>query len=350
MTDSGSITIGNVRAAQGEIARGFIEIGETLTGPIQIPLVLVNGGAKGPVLCLTSGVHSTEYAPIEAVFRLLDGLDPQTLRGTVITVPVVSMHMFAARCGFVSPIDGLNPNKIAPGGLAGSITEILIHTLLTEVIAKSQYHIDLHAGDFGEMLMPFAGYSLSGNAEQDGEGETLVRLFTPSLISLAGEAGTIPPFAGSICYEASRRGVVSILAESGGNGTLEEGDADVHVRGIRNIMRYLKMIDGTPSVSGPQVTATDRIITRTSRAGLVRLKVAIGDAVVQNQVVAEICNVFGEVTEMVRAQRAGIAGLVWAHKAVNAGDPIVRCWYTQPAPPFPRTDSYIRTSRTQEAK
>jgi uncharacterized protein len=337
MTDHGSITIGNVRAARGEIARGFIEIGETLTGPIQIPLILVNGGAEGPALCLTSGVHATEYAPIEAVFRLLDGLDPQTLRGAVIAVPVVSMHMFAARCGFVSPIDGLNPNKIAPGGAAGSITEILVHTLLTRVIAKSQYHVDLHAGDFGETLMPFAAYSLSGNAEQDGEGESLARLFTPSLISLAREGGTIPPFAGSICYEASRRGIVSILAESGGNGTLEEGDADVHVHGIRNIMRYLKMIDGTPSVSGPHITATDRAITRTSRAGLVRLKVAIGDAVAENQVVAEICNVFGEVTEIVRAQRAGIAGLVWAHKAVNAGDPILRCWYTQPAPPFSGT-------------
>jgi uncharacterized protein len=343
MTNQGSIAIGNVRAARGEIAHGFIVIGETLTGPIQIPVVLVNGIAEGPVLCLTSGVHATEYAPIEAVFRLLDGLDPQTLRGTVIAVPVVSMHMFAARCGFVSPIDGLNPNKIAPGSAAGSITEILVHILLTQVIAKSQYHVDLHAGDFGEILMPFAGYRLSGNAEQDADGEALVRLFAPLLISLAREGGTIPPFAGSICDEASRRGVVSILAESGGNGTLEEGDADVHVHGIRNIMRYLKMIDGAPSVSGPQITATDRAITRASRAGLVRLKVAIGDAVAQNQVVAEICNVFGEVTEIVRAQRAGIVGLVWAHKAVNAGDPIVRCWYTRPAPPFPKTDSYRRT-------
>ena len=349
MTSQGGITVGNVRAARGKIEHGFIEIGETLTGPIQIPVVLVNGVSEGPVLCLTSGVHATEYAPIEAVFRLLDGLDPKKLRGTVIAVPVVSMHMFAARCGFVSPIDGLNPNKIAPGGAAGSITEILVHTLLMQVIAKSQYHVDLHAGDFGEILMPFAGYKLSGNAEQDAEGEALVRLFTPLLISLAREGGTIPPFPGSICDEASRRGVVSILAESGGNGTLEERDADVHVHGIRNIMRYLKMIDGAPSVSSPQITATDRAITRASRAGLVRLKVTIGDAVAQDQVIAEICNVFGEVTEIVRAQRAGVAGLVWAHKAVNAGDPIIRCWYTQPAPPFPKTDSYMHTASILEA-
>jgi uncharacterized protein len=343
MADQGSIAIGSVRANRGESARGFLEIGETLTGPIRIPIVLLHGATEGPVLCLTSGVHATEYAPIEAVFRILEELNPQSLRGTVIAVPVVSMHMFSARCGFVSPLDGLNPNKVAPGG-AGSITEVLVHTLLTEVIAKAEYHIDLHAGDFGEMLMPFAGYSLSGNAEQDAKGEALVRLFTPRLISLARAGSTIPPFSGSLCYEASRRGVVSILAESGGNGTLEQADTEVHVHGVRNIMRYLKMMDGQPCVSGPQIRATDRAITRATRAGLVRLKVAIGDVVAQNQVVAEICDVFGNVTESVRAQRSGIAGLVWAHKAVNTGDPIVRCWFTEPAPPFAKTDSYMRSA------
>lgn len=343
MADQGSIAIGSVRARRGEMARGFLEIGETLTGPIQIPLVLVNGATEGPVLCLTSGVHATEYAPIEAVFRVLAELNPQLLRGAVIAVPVVSMHMFAARCGFVSPLDGLNPNKVAPGG-AGSSTEILVNTLLTKVIYKAQYHIDLHAGDFGEMLMPFAGYSLSGNPEQDSEGEALVRLFTPRLISLAREGGTIPPFPGSLCFEASRQGVVSILAESGGNGTLEEADTAVHTNGVRNILRYLKMIEGQPVVSGSQIIATDRAIIRATRAGLVRLKVAIGDEVAQNQIVAEICDVFGQVQETVRAQRSGIAGLVWAHKAVNSGDPIVRCWYTQPAPPFAKTDFKVGTA------
>jgi uncharacterized protein len=350
MADEGSIAIGSVRAGRGEVARGFLEIGETITGAIQIPVVLVNGATEGSVLCLTSGVHATEYAPIEAVFRLLEELDPQRLHGAVIAVPIVCMHMFAARCGFVSPLDGLNPNKVAPGAADGSITEILVHRLLTQVIAKANYHIDLHAGDFGEMLMPFAGYTLSGNPQQDSEGEALVRLFTPRLISLAREGGTIPPFRGSICYEASQRGVVSILAESGGNGTLEEADAQVHVNGVRNIMRYLKMIDGQPSVANPQIVATDRAITRTTRAGLVRLHVAIGDAVMQNQVVAEICNVFGQVIETVRVQRSGIAGLVWAHKAVNAGDPIVRCWYTQPALPFAKTDSYVQSNDKRESR
>ncbi len=337
-----TIVIRNISAERGQVSRGFLDIGETAAGPIQVPVVIINGASDGPVLCLTSGVHATEYAPIEAVLRLVSELTPSALSGAVIAVPVVNMAMFTNRCGFVSPIDGLNLNKIAPGG-GGSISEILVRVLLDEVIAKARYHVDLHAGDFGEMLLPFAGYSLTGSPEMDREGEALTRLFTPGLISLALEGDTLPPFPGSIVHAATRRGIVAMLAESGGNGTLKEADVRVHVDGIRNIMRYLKMIHGDPVVRGPQIRATDRAITRAKRAGLLRLNVKIGDAVAAGQAVGEICDVFGQTVETVRVARAGIAGLVWSHKAVNSGDPVVRCWYTEPAGQFPVTDKFMRS-------
>lgn len=336
------ITIANVSAKPGQTARGYVPVGETAISPIQFPVVIVNGADDGPVLCLTAGVHATEYAPIEAAFRLLSHIDARRLRGAVIAVPVVSMHMFAHRNPFVSPIDGLNLNKVAPGG-DGSISELLVRVLLDEVISKAEYHVDLHAGDFGEMLLAFGGYSLTGNRELDEKGEALARLFSPHLVSLGSdEAATIPPFPGSINHAATRRGVVSILAESGGNGTLEERDVAVHVDGVLNVMRYLRMIEGEPLIRQPQVMATGRTITRARRAGLLRLKVAIGDVVSDGQIAAEICDVFGDVVEVVRVTRGGIAGLIWAHKVVNTGDPVVRCWYTRPAPLFPLTDKFLK--------
>jgi hypothetical protein len=303
-------------------------------------LTILNGASKGPVLCLTAGVHATEYAPIEAAFQLMHGLDLKKLRGTIVVVPIVNMPMFAARQGFVSPIDGLNLNKIAPGG-DGSITEIMAKTLLDRVIQRARYYVDLHAGDLGEMLMPFAGCCVTGNEVLDEEAETIARLFTPGLISLAEDGGTVPPFAGSLVHAAAQRGVIAILAESGGNGTLEDADVQVHVTGVQNIMRYLGMIDGVPSMLGPQLKATHRVITRATRSGLLRLKVGVGEVVSDGDVVAEICDVFGDVIETVRVSPGGITGLVWAHKSVSTGDPIVRCWHTEPAPPFAATDQFL---------
>jgi predicted deacylase len=98
-------------------------------------------------------------------------------------------------------------------------------------------------------------------------------------------------------------------------------------------MRYLGMIDGDPPANGggPKLAARDRTVVRATRAGLLRLKVQIGDEIGAGQEVAEVCNVFGEVVERVRAPGSGIAGLVWAHKVVNTGDPIVRYWVAVPA-------------------
>jgi hypothetical protein len=306
--------------------------------------VIVNGRGEGPVLCLTAGVHATEYPSIDALMRLTRELTPEVLRGTLIAVPVVNMHMFASRLGFVSPIDGLNLNKIAPGGKNGSISEIVADVLLNEVIARAEYHVDMHAGDLGEILYAFGGYPLTGEADRDRRGEALARLYTPRLIALYREGSKLPPASGSIVLEATRRGVVSILAESGGNGTLEQADVEVHLAGVRNIMRYLKMIDGDPQIHGKQLIATERYVTRATRAGLLRLKVAIGEAVNEGQEAAEICDIWGETVECVRFARPGITGLIWSHKAVNTGDPIVRCWIAEPAPRFPETDRFMRSS------
>ena len=325
------IAIRDVRAMPGEKVDGWLTIGETATGPLRIPVVIINGDEDGPRLCLTAGVHATEYAPIDAVMRIIRSVKPSELRGAIIAVPVTNTRMFESRTGFNSPLDGLNLNKIAPGRRDGSISEILAEVMLREVIGAAEYHIDFHAGDFGEELYPFAGYALTGNRELDTKGEALARAFTPHMISLAQAGGSIPPFAGSLNYSATRQGVVSILAEAGGNGTLEEEDVRVHMEGARRVMTYLGMVDGAPPRDGRRIAARDRVVVRAKRAGLLRLTARIGDEISVGQQLGDIRDVFGEVVERVCAPGEGIVGLIWTHKVVNTGDPILRYWITEPA-------------------
>jgi predicted deacylase len=325
------IAIRDIQASRGTKVEGWLAIGDTASGPLRVPLVLINGREDGPTLCLTAGVHATEYAPIAAVMQLVQSIDPARLRGAVIAVPVTNMRMFEMRTGFTSPLDGLNLNKIAPGRRDGSISEILADVMLREVIGAAEYHIDFHAGDLGEELYPFAGYSLTGRPDLDAKGEAMVRAFTPLLISLSSPDSAIPPFAGSLNHAATRNGVVSILAEAGGNGTLDDADVRVHVGGARNVMRYLGMIDGAPAMSGKRVAARDRVVVRAKRAGLLRLTARIGDEIAAGAELGEIRDVFGNVIERVCATGDGIVGLIWAHKVVNTGDPILRYWITEPA-------------------
>ena len=325
------ITIRDLSAASGESTRGWLELGETAGGPIRLPLVIINGREDGPRICFTAGVHATEYAPIDAVMRLVQMIDPGRLRGAVIAVPVTNLRMFESRTGFVSPIDGLDLNKIAPGRADGSISEILADVLLREVIGAAEYHIDFHAGDLGEELYPFAGYALVGSEDLDQKGEAIARVFSPKLISLSRADSTIPPFAGSLNFAATRNGVVSILAESGGDGTLREDDVRVHTDGAINVMRHLQMLDGAPPPPTQRLSAKHRVVIRAARSGLVRLEARVGDVITAGQQLGDIRNVFGDVVERVCATGDGIVGLIWTHKVVNTGDPILRYWIVEPA-------------------
>ncbi len=325
------VRVGDIEAEPGARTQGFLTVGETPSEPIRIPIIIINGRNPGPRFCLTAGVHAAEYPGIDAVMRTAQDLDPETLSGAVVAVPVVNTVMFQRRSGFLSPIDGLNLNRTAPGRADGTMSEILANVLLDEVLGTCQYHIDCHGGDVGEILWPYAGYAMTGDPALDEQGEKLARLYSPGIVALYREGTSLPPTAGSITSQAARRGIVSILAEAGSNATLDQTDVDIHLRGIRNVMRHLGMVPGEPDVVGERVEPVDQFVVSARRGGLLRLKIDIGDRIRAGQEIAEVANLFGEVVERIAAPREGIARLIWAHKAVNTGDPVVKCWVVSQA-------------------
>lgn len=329
------IRIGEIVAERGTVKRGFLQVGETPTGPVHLPVVLISGASPGPTLCLTAGVHAGEYPGIDAVARLTRLLDPAELSGTIIAVTVANPPMFQARSGFVSPIDGLNLNRTFPGNPGGTFSEVLADVLLNKVVVRADYHIDCHGGDLPEILYPYAGFSLTGDPKLDAQGEALARLYSPRIIALYRDTTPLPPTNGSLTHTATRRGIVSVLAECGSAGTLHPADVRIHMDGLRNVMRFLRMIPGEPEVVENQLRAVGQFVVGARRGGLVHLKPDIGDAVKEGQEIAEICDVFGDVIERVHAPAEGIVRIIWTHKVVNTGDPLVKCWRVEPATSFP---------------
>lgn len=332
----------DVAAERGTKQHGYLTVGETAMGPIQIPIVIVHGAKAGPTLCITAGIHAAEYPAIDAVLRTVVALDPADLSGTVIAVPVVNTPMFRARSGFLSPIDGLNLNRTFPGRPNGTISEVMAHVLLTEVVPLADFHIDCHGGDLPEILWPYAGYAMTGDSAVDERGEAMARLYSPRIVALYREGTALPPTKGSFTSEAARRGIASILAESGSAGGLDPADVQTHMHGIQNVMRFFKMLPGDPVIHGKRMMAEGQFIVDARRGGLLRLAIGIGDEIKKGQDIAEVCDVFGNVIEKIVSPADGIARLIWTHKAVNTGDPIVKCWVVEPAPPFPATNGFMR--------
>ena len=314
--------------------RGFLTVGETGAGPVELPVVLIHGARPGPTLCLTGGTHGTEYPGQTAVRTLARELDPAGLAGTVIAIPVLNMPMFAARTAFLSPVDGLNLNRVAPGRPDGTVTELIAHTLFSEILPLATHHIDCHGGDLTEALWPYAAYRLTGKPELDELGTAMARLYTPGIFALFREGTPLTLTSGTITSEAAKRGIASILGECGSAGGLDPGDVRTHLDGIANVMRFLGMLPGPPVIRERQLVGTGQFVVQARRGGLLQLSVGIGETIEEGQELGEVWDVFGDPVETLRAPARGLIRIIWTHKVVSSGDLVLKCWTTEPAPPF----------------
>src|SRR2546430_10968966 len=141
----------------GKTQRHLIKLpGAALAKDEPRPVISITGAKPGPVLFVNAGVHGGEYPAIEAVIRLSRTLDPQTITGTVILMPVLNLPAFKNRTMFVCPVDNVNPNRVFPGDPKGSYSEQMTHALINEFVVHADAYVDLHGGDITEALVPFA--------------------------------------------------------------------------------------------------------------------------------------------------------------------------------------------------
>ncbi|MHB8638511.1 MAG: M14 family metallopeptidase, partial [Candidatus Acidiferrales bacterium] len=209
------LEVGGLSAGRGEKRYGVVEF-PVQGQPYRLPVWLINGNgdggnADGPTLVVTGGVHAAEYASIAAALDLGRSLDPRNLRGRVIVVPVMNMPAFTARSIYVCPLDGRNLNRVFPGDARGTASEQIADWVFRNVISQAGYYVDLHGGDLIEALVPFTIFFRSGNDRVDRMSLEMATVFGIHFL-VSSET------PGSTFCAASRAGIPSILAESGGQG------------------------------------------------------------------------------------------------------------------------------------
>src|SRR6476469_8851895 len=159
--------VGTAAAARGTTARGAIEVPAGTDAALSIPVAVVHGAKPGPVLAVVSGAHGTEYASIIAVERLIQQLDPKTISGTVILVPLINVPSFEQKIAHVNPTDAKSMNRWYPGKMDGTQTDRASFLITREVVDKCDHLIDLHGGDLDESLRPYSYWTRTGNEKQD---------------------------------------------------------------------------------------------------------------------------------------------------------------------------------------
>src|SRR5713226_6499499 len=107
----------------GIAASGYFTFEDELLRKYDWPYHAVVGRQPGLTFLLTAGIHAAEYTGTLAALRLARLLDPNTVRGTLVIVPLLNRPGFFERSVYVNPEDGQNLNRAFPGKVDGTWSE-----------------------------------------------------------------------------------------------------------------------------------------------------------------------------------------------------------------------------------
>jgi len=310
------VSVGELRAKPGEKVFGYIKVGETPISPINLPVGIINGEHEGPRFFIMAGTHPCEYAGIEAAIRTFRQTRPQDLRGSIIDIPVANPVGFERRTAFVNPLDEINAAFVYPGNPQESMSYRIDDEIL-KIALKCQYVLDLHGGDMPEDLCPFSIVETVGREPVDSISFELSKIYgAPYIIKRT------PSHPGTLQYQVALKAIPGIVGEAGGLGMLNETDVQIHMVGVTNIMKHLKMTEGSPSPRPKQAVVSDGWKIRANRGGLFYPKVKPGDLVSKGQLLAEIKDLKGDVLQSIAAAKGGLLLYTTLRHVVNTGDPL----------------------------
>ena len=304
--DRKTFSVGSARAARGEKSRGSLEVPAGSDAALSIPVAVVQGAKPGPVLSLVAGSHGTEYASIIALENLIELVEPATLSGTVIIVPLVNVPSFEQKIAHLNPIDGKNMNRTYPGKVEGTESERAALFITKEVVEPCDYLVDFHGGDIDESLRPYSYWTKTGNEKQDAISRAMVLAFGLDHIIISTDRPTDPQASRFLENTATTRGKPSITVEAGHAGTVEPEDVSALVEGSLSLMRHLKMLPGEPKpVQSP--VWIDKVASVTSDAtGIFYPLVRRGSYVEKGMRLGYVTDYVGRTIFEARAPEAGV--------------------------------------------
>jgi len=268
------------------------------------PLLEVCGTRPGPTVALVAGVHGDEYEGPAALWRVLERVRPESLRGRLLVVPVAHLAAFAAGTR-TSPNDGENLARSFPGDPHGTVTQRLAHELFSALIGPADLLVDLHSGGSRLAFLQVAGFY--------GPQEGISAAITARSLEMARAMALpclwrMPGRAGVLSFEAMRAGVPATGCEAGGRGGCLDADVEAYTRGVLGVLAQQGMIERPGDVPLPSLASVclDGDFALAPCGGFLEPLVTLGDRVRSGDALARIRAPIGEELCVLRAQADGL--------------------------------------------
>lgn len=287
-------------------------------GLVQIPVSVIRNG-DGPTALLTGANHGDEYEGPIALQSLACDLQPSEISGRVIIVPYMNYPAFRA-ARRLSPLDGLNMNRIFPGRPDGSPTEKIADYFMTRLIPMADIVLDFHSGGKSLDFIPFAAAHLLDDKDQQARCIAAMRAFGAPYSMILKEIDAV----GMYDTAAEEAGKVFVSTELGGGGSARAATSQIAHRGVLNLLRHAGILPGDPEPSpGTLIDTTSGPCFHFAPCdGLLDMLVDPGDAVSAGDAIARIwpADRSGQAPETITSEHSGILAARHFPGLISTGD------------------------------
>lgn len=310
MTSRIQLKIGGQNIARGERKDIFLPLSETYTGDaIRMPVHVIRSRKAGPTIFVTAAIHGDEINGTGIIHDFLFG-DPVELKcGTLILVPVVNVLGFEANMRYLP--DRRDLNRSFPGNRNGSQASRVAFTLMSEIVSKCDYGIDLHSAASQRTNYP----NVRANLAQPAIRELALAFGCALVVDGNGPLG-------SFRREATKSGCPTIILEAGEPFKIEPSVLDIGVRGIRNVLAHFGMLNVAREEPPFQVTIRKTSWLRASVGGILKFHVAPGAFVEEGQAISTNYSLLGKEQQTLVAPFHGVVLGMATMPAVKPGEPI----------------------------
>ncbi|MGI9204550.1 MAG: succinylglutamate desuccinylase/aspartoacylase family protein [Woeseiaceae bacterium] len=261
------------------------------------PVLVVNGANRGPTLCVTAAIHGDELNGIEVVRRVLYDLEPESLSGAVIGVPIVNLQGFRRSSRYLP--DRRDLNRYFPGNPNGSSASRLAHSFFTEVISQCDALVDLHTGSFQRTNLPQLRADLRNPKVVEltqGFGSTVV-------LHSDGARGTLR-------RAATDAGIPTITLEAGGPARVQDDAVSHSTKGVMTLLNELQMYENVTEWGTREPVYYRSRWIRADQGGVLFSKVGLGESVELDQLLGTITDPITNVqTELRASDRGRVLGM-----------------------------------------
>jgi len=319
------LKVGSAAAAKGDKGQGFIKVGElAVHAEILVPVMIVNGRENGPTLWVNGAIHGDELNGFMAMRRVATELDPARLKGVLIITPLCNPGATQWRQK-LNPYDYLDMDQQFPGDAEGLLSQRLAYQLFREIKEKANYLINFHTAATPFTASPYTVYKVvpGVKAGLNEKVEELARSFgtyANCKVDISSAKGELPGgLGGALDVNCALQGIPAFMAEVGGGGKFEEENILAAERGIRNVMKSLRMIPGEMERPEKQITITKRRFLYCDKGGFLIMDAKPGAVLTRGQRIAHVIDLFSEV-ETIEAKGKSYIILARVNPIVHTGD------------------------------